>query len=84
MFHTLSSCKCAEFQIDWTDRSELNINYKIVSIQTDRKSIRNQVKEKFCKNMVPLGSIEIIVRYKVPARIFSQETLFLKVISKVT
>jgi hypothetical protein len=74
MFHALSSCKCAKFQIDWTCISVLYIDYEISSIQTERQSTRCEVKEKFCKNMVPLGSLEIIVRNEAPERIFSKGT----------
>jgi hypothetical protein len=72
MFHALSSCMCAKFQIDWTCISVLYIDYKISSIQTERQSTRRKVKEKFCENMVHLGSLEIIVRNEVPARKFSK------------
>jgi hypothetical protein len=81
MFHALSSCKCAKFQIDWTCISVLYIDYKISSIQTDRQTTRRKVREKFCENMVHQDSLKIIVRNKVPARKFPKGTLYLKVIS---
>jgi hypothetical protein len=84
MFHALSSCKCAKFQIDWICISVLYIDHKISSIQTERQSTRRKFEEKFCKNMVPLGSLEICVRNKVPARNFSKGTSYLKVISQIT
>jgi hypothetical protein len=40
LIHALSPtlCKCAKFQIEWTGRSVLNIDYKICSRQTDRQT----------------------------------------------
>jgi hypothetical protein len=45
--HALSPTfyKCAKFQIDWTGRSVLNIDYKICSRQTNKQT-SSEVKEK--------------------------------------